>query len=244
MREGGESSAGWRHKRPGPPTAPPEDPAVPLPRGMPGLQHCTPAGTVHQDTLSSSQESTHRQCLLTSDLFVGKRKPGLPSWLSAKESACQWKRQGFNPWVGKIPWRRKWQTTPIFLPGESHEPTRGSWGMTVCRVTKSRIRLSAQTTRKRREVNQGILGPTVTASPTLTAARACGRVQRPKSWLLGKHRVRASQQHLSACAESTLHTWMPTHQLHLDRVKSSATDGKKPGPPRQDAGLPTRLHWS
>ena len=26
---------------------------------------------------------------------------------------------GFNPWVGKIPWRRKWQPTPVFLPGES-----------------------------------------------------------------------------------------------------------------------------
>ena len=29
-------------------------------------------------------------------------------------------RQGFNPWVGKIPWRRKWQPTLVFLPGESH----------------------------------------------------------------------------------------------------------------------------
>ena len=27
---------------------------------------------------------------------------------------------GFNPWVGKIPWRRNWQPTPVFLPGESH----------------------------------------------------------------------------------------------------------------------------
>ena len=27
---------------------------------------------------------------------------------------------GFNPWLGKIPWRRKWQPTPVFLPGESH----------------------------------------------------------------------------------------------------------------------------
>ena len=26
---------------------------------------------------------------------------------------------GFDPWVGKIPWRRKWQPTPVFLPGES-----------------------------------------------------------------------------------------------------------------------------
>ena len=27
---------------------------------------------------------------------------------------------GFNPWVGKIPWRRKWQPTPVFFPGKSH----------------------------------------------------------------------------------------------------------------------------
>ena len=27
---------------------------------------------------------------------------------------------GFHPWVGKIPWRRKWQPTPVLLPGESH----------------------------------------------------------------------------------------------------------------------------
>ena len=34
---------------------------------------------------------------------------------------CLWgRRPGFDPWVRKIPWRRKWQPTPIFLPGESH----------------------------------------------------------------------------------------------------------------------------
>ena len=27
---------------------------------------------------------------------------------------------GLDPWVGKIPWRRAWQPTPVFLPGESH----------------------------------------------------------------------------------------------------------------------------
>ena len=40
-----------------------------------------------------------------------------------KELACQCrrlKRPGFNPWVRKIPWRRAWQPTPVFLPGESH----------------------------------------------------------------------------------------------------------------------------
>ena len=35
-------------------------------------------------------------------------------------SCLQCGRPGFDPWVGKIPWRRKWQPTPVFLPGESH----------------------------------------------------------------------------------------------------------------------------
>ena len=40
-------------------------------------------------------------------------------WLRGKKSACQWrmhKRRGFDPWVKKIAWRRKWKPTPIFLP--------------------------------------------------------------------------------------------------------------------------------
>ena len=45
---------------------------------------------------------------------------GLPWWLSGKESACQCRRHEFNPWVGKIPWRKNWQPTPVFLPGKSH----------------------------------------------------------------------------------------------------------------------------
>ena len=43
---------------------------------------------------------------------------GLPWWLSGKESTCQrrrCKRCGFNPWVGKNPWRRKLHPTPVFL---------------------------------------------------------------------------------------------------------------------------------
>ena len=45
-----------------------------------------------------------------------------PGGTSGKESACQCrrcKRHGFHPWVTKIPWRRKWQPTPVFLPGKS-----------------------------------------------------------------------------------------------------------------------------
>ena len=44
----------------------------------------------------------------------------LPWWLSGKEPACQCRRHRFNPWVRKMPWRRKWQPTPVFLPGKCH----------------------------------------------------------------------------------------------------------------------------
>ena len=43
---------------------------------------------------------------------------GFPGSASGKEPACQCRRPGFHPWVGKIPWRRAWQPTPVFLPGE------------------------------------------------------------------------------------------------------------------------------
>ena len=45
---------------------------------------------------------------------------GLPWWLSNKESACQCRRPGFDSWGRRIPWRRKWQPTPVFLPGKFH----------------------------------------------------------------------------------------------------------------------------
>ena len=44
---------------------------------------------------------------------------GLSWWLSGKESACQCRRCRFNPCVRQIPWQRKWQPTPVFLPWES-----------------------------------------------------------------------------------------------------------------------------
>ena len=46
-----------------------------------------------------------------------------PGGANSKEPVSQcrrYKRPGFDPWVGKIPWRRAWQPTPVFLPGESH----------------------------------------------------------------------------------------------------------------------------
>ena len=63
---------------------------------------------------------------------MGSPRQGLSGWFSGKEPACQCRGCGFDPWVRKIPWRRKWQPTPVFLPGKSHGQ-RGlagysSWG--------------------------------------------------------------------------------------------------------------------
>ena len=44
----------------------------------------------------------------------------LPRWLSGKEFACQCRRHRFEPWVRKIPWKRKWQPTPVFLSRKFH----------------------------------------------------------------------------------------------------------------------------
>ena len=67
---------------------------------------------------------------------------GFPDGSSGKEFTCQCRRHrrcGFDPWVRKIPWRRERQSTPIFLPGKSHD--RGGWWATVHGVAKSRTRL-------------------------------------------------------------------------------------------------------
>ena len=48
---------------------------------------------------------------------------GFTGGTTGKELACQcrrYKRHGFDPWVGKLPWRRKWLPTPVFFPGKSH----------------------------------------------------------------------------------------------------------------------------
>ena len=68
---------------------------------------------------------------------------GFPGAASGKESSYQCrrhKRHGFNPWVGMIPWRRKWQATPISCLENSMD--RGAWWATVHRFAKSQTWLS------------------------------------------------------------------------------------------------------
>ena len=68
------------------------------------------------------------------NLYILKIK-GCPGSTVIKISACQCTRCRFDPWVRKIPWRRKWQPTPVFLPGESHG--QRIWWATVPGVAES-----------------------------------------------------------------------------------------------------------
>ena len=52
-------------------------------------------------------------------IFIGSTDTGIPSWLRQGVSLQCW-RPRFDPWVRKISWRRKWQSTPVLLPGKSH----------------------------------------------------------------------------------------------------------------------------
>ena len=68
---------------------------------------------------------------------------GLPWWLSGKESACQCRRCGFDPWVGKILWKGKLKPIPVFLPGKFNGQRSlagySPWGRKIARhklVTK------------------------------------------------------------------------------------------------------------
>ena len=69
-------------------------------------------------------ESQKGECFLVILAFLSLyMKSWFPRLLRHKESACKCRRCGFNPWVEKILWRRKWKLTTVVLPGESHEQT-------------------------------------------------------------------------------------------------------------------------
>ena len=70
----------------------------------------------------AAMQKTRVQCLGQEDSL---KKGSLPTpvflgFPGGSNLPLMGKRPGFDPWVGKIPWSRAWQSTPVFLPGESH----------------------------------------------------------------------------------------------------------------------------
>ena len=73
---------------------------------------------------------------------------GFPRQHSCKESSChcrRHKRDGFDPWVGKILWRRKWQSTPVFLSGKSRgQRSQMGYSLWVCKESDMTKQLSTR----------------------------------------------------------------------------------------------------
>ena len=86
-----------------------------------------------------SQNST-KSFLYTSFLRDPNQHYGLFWWFRQQRNCLQCRRPGFDPWIGKIQWRKEWQSTPVFFPGKSY----GQCSLVGCipQVTKSQPRLS------------------------------------------------------------------------------------------------------
>ena len=129
-------------------------------------------------------------------LSMGSHRVGLPSmgsqsrtWLKrlssrsssrnttlghtrGKEPTCQCrkpKRHGFNSWVRKIAWRRAWQPTPVFLPGESHgqrsQEGYSPWGRKESDMTEaSEACMQTLGGKGEREAASAFKGPTIPPS--------------------------------------------------------------------------------
>ena len=79
---------------------------------------------LHSDNRHQLEATTILSWSVISDLFTPSpgSRVGVPGGASGKEPTCQCRRlqrHGFDPWVRKVPWRRKWQPTPVYLPGKS-----------------------------------------------------------------------------------------------------------------------------
>ena len=83
-----------------------------------GLNLCT-----KHDAWGMQESKTHRFLALENYTLKIKSLNYFPV-VQQKRIHCQCRRLGFDPWVRKIPWRRKWQPTPVFLPGEIPWPEK------------------------------------------------------------------------------------------------------------------------
>ena len=105
-----------------------------------------------RESLSQCFLPMYASCLIfISNLVISL---GFPGGSVGKQSASyagdhlQYRKRGLDPWIGKIPWRRKWQSTPEFLPGEADgQGSLAGYSPWDC---KSQTVLSNQTTTHQR----------------------------------------------------------------------------------------------
>ena len=96
----------------------------------------SPQGHSHHDSF------VPLSCGASDPREIDKQKVQDFRWLSGKESTCQCRTHRFDPWVGKISWRKAWHPTPVFLPGKSHgQSSLAGYSLWACK----RIRYNLST---------------------------------------------------------------------------------------------------
>ena len=103
------------------------------------LDSSTPCRLSLEISLETSAEFYvgRRVCGRVKSTGLGARQelPWGPAVKNLPANAGDNKRLRFDPWLGKIPWRRAWQPTPVFLPGESHgQRSLESYSPRTCQV--------------------------------------------------------------------------------------------------------------
>ena len=137
-----------------------------------------------------------------------------PSGSDGKESACQCRRPRFQPCFGKIPWRRAWQRTPVFLPGESRGQ-RSLAGYSLG-VTQSRTRL--------KQLSMHDLG----SSRALGDSGRAGLCAKPGTWETG---LRASPKKAVVLLTQKIIGVNLHGILHMPCFPSPTTGDAWPNPP-------------
>ena len=156
-------------------------------------------------------------------VWHGVRQLGFPRWCNSKESACQCRRHlrcGFNSWVEKMPWSRKWQVTPVFLPGKSHRQ-KSLAGYIVHGVSKSRTRLSAHTHTHENIENMNIGLFPLASWPWACSVQSLSHVRLfPTPWTAAHHASLSITNSWSLLKLRSIKPAMPSNHLILRACKT------------------------
>ena len=149
----------------------------------------------------------------------------LPWWL-------RW--SGFDPWVGKIPWRRAWQATPVFLPGESpwtEEP--GDHGITESDMTEPIVDRFASEQSTRKYQSYSITVTTLKEEKAVAEAVCVSRWCSEASWGVSGPESSEGQQHFGVfIAPGFIFSWWADFRLYFWGMLSSyaLNDWNSPSP--------------
>ena len=162
--------------------------------------------------LTHSSHTLHLHTLVCPHSHIG-----LPWWLRRSRICLQCRRPRFNPWVGKVPWRRKWQPTLVFLSGEFHQQrTLAGYSLWSCKELDTSEQLTLFTSLFSICVSHNHRLQNITYTHTHSPALTLAAIQ--LCMLSSSYRTCAQMSHTHT------HTHTHTHALHGHRH----TVGSKP----------------